>query len=457
METTHRFVHPRDLRTTNDASDPRPSAVHHPMMRDRLQQRVVRRHHHEQAVGIIDETSFVKKGDKTACVQRQHCGSVGKQENCVVSVHLGYATPGPQGGAGGRGFHTLLDGDLYLPEETWHQDRDRCRAAGIDDEIVYRSKWRIALEEHQRAVDNGVRFRWLTFDEGYGAKPPFLRALDRAGQDYVAEIPKSFHVWTQEPQVLHRAHARDAAKTGRPRNRPRKYPRLKARNNPTSSVENIAKYSPLMYKQPWKTYRVKDGSKGPMVWQVKHLLVYLKDEDGLPTRAHHLLVARNLLDPSQIKYFISNAAPSTKIETLLLVAFSRWKIERMFQDSKMQLGMDHFEVRKHQSIHRHLILSCVSHLFLAEFHQAHRGKKSTDHNEPNRHRGDEAGTDLATWRPLLAPAGRNDQRPIAYDPTTQQQGSGEPPQANHSKSTCQRHQIKRPTQMSMAEKVALSY
>ena len=98
--------------------------------RDSLQQYVARRHPHEHSVGVIDETSFVKKGKHTACVQRQHCGTVGKKENCVVSVHLGYATPD---------FHCLLDGEPYLPENTWHQDRDRCREAGIPDDVLWSS------------------------------------------------------------------------------------------------------------------------------------------------------------------------------------------------------------------------------------------------------------------------------------------------------------------------------
>ena len=148
-------------------------------VRDRLQQRVARRHAHLHAVGLLDETSFPKKGAKTAAVQRQYCGAVGKTENCVVSVHLGYATPD---------FHTLLDGEVYLPEKTWHQDRERSRAAGIPDDVVYRSKWQIGLEQIRRALSNGVRFAYLTFDEGYGGKPPFLRALDALGQTYVAEF-----------------------------------------------------------------------------------------------------------------------------------------------------------------------------------------------------------------------------------------------------------------------------
>ena len=123
-------------------------------MRDRLQQHVARHHAHPHSVGVIDETSFVKKGNKTACVQRQHCGSVGKLENCVVSVHLGYATPR---------FHTMLDGELFLPQDTWHEDRRRCREAGVPDPIVYRSKHEIALAQYRRAVTNGIRFAWLTF------------------------------------------------------------------------------------------------------------------------------------------------------------------------------------------------------------------------------------------------------------------------------------------------------
>ena len=91
-------------------------------VRDELQQYVARRHTHPQSVGALEETSFVKKGDQTAGVQRQYCGAVGKKENCVVSVHLGYATPA---------FYSLIDGEVFVPKQTWDQDRDRCRAAGI--------------------------------------------------------------------------------------------------------------------------------------------------------------------------------------------------------------------------------------------------------------------------------------------------------------------------------------
>ena len=102
---------------------------------------------------------------------------------------------------------------------------------------------------------------------------------------------------------------------------------------------------------------MREASQEPRVWQVKHLLVYLKDEDGLPAggdsggrgRAYHLLVGHNELTPDDVKYFISNAGESTPVGKLLEVALSRWKIERMFEDAKdakMELGLDHFEVRR---------------------------------------------------------------------------------------------------------------
>lgn len=410
-------------------------------MRDQAQQRVARRHAHPHSVGILDETSFLKKGKKTACVQRQHCGAVGKTDNCVVSVHLGYATPD---------FHTLLDGELYLPEHTWHADRQRCLAAGIPDDVVYRSKWQIGLEQIVRARGNGIRFAWMTFDEGYGGKPPFLRGLDQMGQNYVGEVPTNFMAWTKPPAVLYREHGND-----RRHGRPRKFPRLKAKNNPPVKVQNIASYSPLFRRADWRTYRVKDGHKGPMVWKAKRIRVWLRDANGLPTRPYHLLVAYNVLEPDKVKYFISNAPEPTSVETLLLVAFSRWKIERMFEDGKGELGMDHFEVRKFRSIQRHLILSGVSYLFLAEFHQAHRGGKSAAGSLPGPHGDAASGADLGSRRALLADVRRVDQPTDRSHATTQRQEPSQPPQAGPASVARTRAVSEEPTHVSMGTFVAL--
>lgn len=411
-------------------------------MRDRLQQRVAEQHGHSHSVGIIDETSFVKKGDQTAGVQRQHCGAVGKQENCVVSVHLGYATPE---------FHTLLDGELYLPKDTWDADRERCRDAGIPDTVVYRSKWQIGVAQLDRARGNGVRFTWLTFDEGYGGKPPFLRELDQRGQNYVGEIPKSFRVWTKPPAVLYREQAGAEARLGRPR----KLPRLKTKNNPTVEVRNVATYSPVFRRDEGQNYRVKDGSKGPMVWQVQRMRVWLEDENGLPTAPHILLVARSVQHPEKVKYFLSNAPQATPTETLLLVAFSRWKIERMFEDGKGELGMSHFEVRKYLPLRRHLILSCVSYQFLAEFHHDHRGGKSGTDGLPGSHRDGPVGSTVASWGSLFAEVSRSHPAAFAGDPATQPHDRPLPPQTNTPSPACPRAESSEPTHLSLASLIAL--
>ena len=386
-------------------------------LRDRLQQYIARDHFHPDSVGVLDETSYVKKGNKTACVQRQHCGAVGKFENCVVSVHLAYAT---------ANFHTLLDGELFLPEGTWHADRQRCQEAGIPDELVYRPKWQIALEQYQRAVGNGLRFAWLTFDEYYGRNGKFRRALDGLGQNYVAEVPVDLTAWTQRPELLYKAHARDN-KPGRKK----QYPRLKVKNNPRVEVRNILSYSRPMQKQRWVNYRVKDGTKGPMVWQAKHMLVYLADEHDLPSRPHHLLVARNTLNPKEIKYFISNAPEATPVKTLLRVAFTRWTIERAFEDSKTELGMDHFEARKFNAIQRHLILSCVSHVFLSEFCLKYRGKKSRPDLVPAANGDSVAQSSMGQRRTLFPEIRRNHRHVIDVNATAKCPGTPQPSTAYH--------------------------
>ena len=148
------------------------------------------------------------------------CGRpLGKIENCIVTVHLSFAR---------EDFHCLLDAELYLPE-SWDADRDRCREAGIPDTVTYRPKWKIALELYDRAIGNGLRFDWLTFDEGYGSKPELLRQLTARRQWYVAEVPRSVTGWLDPPQksspgLYHRNH----------RGRGRRVPRL-ASGKPTGS------------------------------------------------------------------------------------------------------------------------------------------------------------------------------------------------------------------------------
>jgi SRSO17 transposase len=337
-------------------------------LRDRVQHIVATDHGGPHSIGIVDETSDVKKGDKTPGVQKQWSGRLGKTENCIVTVHLGFA----------RGdFHCLLDGELYLPE-SWDADRDRCREAGIPDFMVYRPKWQIALELHDRAVANGLRFEWLTFDEGYGSKPEFLRELSSRDQMYVGEVPRSFAAWLDPPRVVTRRYRRNGKGRGR------KVPHLATGSPPTRRVDELLNDKHLV-DQPWKRFHVKEGKKGPVVWECKHCMITTKDAQGLPGQRLHLLVARNVLEPEEQKFFVSNGPVETRLETLLLVAFSRWRVERCFEDHKSEIGLDQYEGRRYLGLKRHLIISAVSYLFLARVRQDWAKKKSGDHRLPIAH------------------------------------------------------------------------
>lgn len=173
-------------------------------LRPRLHQIVARDHAGPHSVGIIDETRDTKKGVKTPGVPRQDLGCVGKQDNGIVTVHRGYAA---------EDFHTLLDGELFRPE-SGSDDRPRGREAGLPDAVVYRPKTDIALELYDRAVAHEVRFAWLTFDEWYGTKPAFLRALDARGQKFVGEVHRDVAAWTKKPRVTARPYRRGSR--GRP-------------------------------------------------------------------------------------------------------------------------------------------------------------------------------------------------------------------------------------------------
>ena len=334
-------------------------------MVDRTQWIVARDHTDRQAIGVVDETGNPKKGIHTACVQRQWCGNTGKIDNCVVSVHIAY-TAGD--------FQCLLDSDLYLPQ-AWADDPARREAASIPAEAVYRKKTAIALDQIGRALGNGIRVAAWTFDEWYGRDSEFLDGLDALGQSYIGEVPSTFTGWSHQPQILHTPQPGHAHKRG-PK---RRYPRLARKALPASEVRNLATYSPQFHKQKWKRFKIKDGENGPVVWEVKHVPFYRKHgHTGLPGATHTLIVARNVLNRNEVKYFVSNMVPGANgvsLQWMLWVAFSRWAVERCFELAKRDMGMDHFETRSWPAIHRHFYISQLSLLFCSRIHQRLREKK----------------------------------------------------------------------------------
>ncbi len=280
-------------------------------MRDQLQQRLAGPSAPDAAadlgtIGLIDETAVPKKGTKTPGVYRQWCGSRGKVDNCIVTVHLGVVR--------GR-FKTLIDAELFLPK-VWSDDRERCREAAIPDEVVYRPKWRIALEELDRAAANGVTLKWVSFDEYYGSKPAFLENLDaRTGMYYVGEIPRNFRCLAVRPR-------------GR---KPKKGWKGKR-------VDNLVRFSSAWNQREWHGVSLARLTLDNQEWEVRAGQVYLVRHGDLSDRTYWLIVARNLAT-GEVKYFISNAPADTPMETLLRVAFTRWNVEHTFRLAKSEIGL----------------------------------------------------------------------------------------------------------------------
>jgi len=293
-------------------------------------------------VGLVDETSAVKSGAKTPGVQRQYLGCVGKIDNGIVTVHLGVCK--------GR-YKTLIDAELFLPVN-WSKDRDRCQAAGIPDDLEYRPKWQIALEEVDRAKASQVSLDWLTFDEGYGMVPEFVRGLDDRKQLFVGEIPKSLSCLS----VNGSEQRPDAQVKGR-------------------RAEDVVRQSPAFLKQPWVKVQLSRQTVGTQVWEVKAAQVWQMQDKEWSNRTYWLIWARNVATGEE-KYFLSNAPANAKLPILVRVAFRRWNVEHTFRVGKSELGFTHYEGRNYPGLMRHQTLCLLMLTFVAGHTERWRGEKS---------------------------------------------------------------------------------
>jgi SRSO17 transposase len=294
------------------------------------------------SIGLIDETSALKSGNKTPGVQRQYLGCVGKIDNGIVTVHLGVCK--------GR-YKTLIDAELFLPEE-WAFDRERCREAGIPDDLEYRPKWRIALEELDRAKANAVHLDWITFDEEYGKAPDFICGLDSRNLRFVGEVPKSLSCVAANGSV----------------------------RRPGSEVkgqraDEVVRHSAAFLKQPWVQVKLSRQTLGSQVWEVKAAQVWQMQDGQWSKRTYWLIWARNVATGEE-KYFLSNAPATAKVQTLLRVGFRRWNVEHTFRLVKGELGFTHYEGRNYTALMRHQTLCVLMLGFVAGHTERLRGEKS---------------------------------------------------------------------------------
>jgi SRSO17 transposase len=316
---------------------------------------IVSRQHGKRSIGVIDASGHAKQGKDTPGVQRQWCGETGKKDNCVIGQHLLYTDDDAK-----NPFSCVVASDLYLPE-CWDKDSVRRKRASIPGEITYRARWKISIEQLERAMSQGLRFDYVTYDEEYGRVPEFIYELDRLGQKSIGEVPCNFRVWAKKPSC--KSHKAEHA---------------------SHRVDKIISHSPVFYGQSWKKMVIKDTTRGSCIWHTKSAQVYLvKHKNGkaycpVPTdRTYWLIVAYNR-QTGEKKYFISNAPAKDKLERLLEIAFSRWHVEKWFERAKQECGFGAFEVRTYTSLIRHWLASRLAMYFLADQTNRLRGEKSAD-------------------------------------------------------------------------------
>lgn len=286
---------------------------------------------------IVDASGIPKCGDKSVGVARQYCGATGKLDNCQVAVYLAYAGPGG---------HTLLDERLYLPEDEWAKDAARREEAGVPEDVVFRTKPELAAELI-RSVGPRIRHGWVTFDEGYGKDPEFLRGLEELGERYIGEVPKTCRGWLRRPEVEE------------PRGRRRK-PRVAPGQPDPKTAEEIMATLPT---GAWERLRFREGTKGA---QVAHFAAvrFVVERDDLPGPELWLVIERSCDQAPYVKYYLSNASRDRPLLELARAGHSRWPIEDCFLRGKQEVGLDDYEVRGWRGFHHHMTLVMLALWFL---------------------------------------------------------------------------------------------
>jgi SRSO17 transposase len=280
------------------------------------------------AVLIVDETGFLKKGDKSAGVKRQYSGTAGRVENCQVGVFLAYASK--QGQA-------FIDRELYLPEE-WAEDEERRKRAGVPEEIEMRTKPELAREMLGRALDAGVEAAWVVADSVYGDTRRLGMFLEEREQPYVMALSGKAHVWAGFRQ--HRVSSVLEA--------------LRKGELPTTEQEA---------EEGFRRLSAGEGSKGPRLYDWLRLpLNPPLQEEGFE---RWLVVRRSLEDPDKLTAYTVFAPEGTPLEKLAKIAGSRWRVEIGFEEAKGEVGLDHYEVRSWNGWYRHVTLALFAHAFLA--------------------------------------------------------------------------------------------
>jgi SRSO17 transposase len=277
-------------------------------VRDELRHYVLQHLEDPQAVLVIDETGFLKKGRHSAGVARQYSGTAGRIENCQIGVFLGYTS---------RLGQALLDRELYLPQE-WTEDPERCRQAGIPVDCRFATKPQLARQMLARALAAGVPTQWVTGDSVYGDDRRLRLWLEAQRQAYVLAVSGKEYIWLDGQR---------------------------------RQVKTILAALP---KDGWTRLSAGEGAKGPRWYDWRCLCLA---DPGDPQWRRWLLVQRRMSDSIEVRAYVVFAPQETTLEAVVRVAGARWTIEQLFEVAKGEVGLDHYEVRSWTGWYRHITLA----------------------------------------------------------------------------------------------------
>jgi len=287
------------------------------LVRDDLRASVVEHLGDTQAVLVLDETGFVKKGARSCGVQRQYSGTAGRIENCQIGVFLGYASHSGQ---------ALIDRALYLPQ-SWAGDPERRAAAGVPETVTFATKPQLGRALLERAFAAGLPGAWVVGDSVYGADRALRRCIEQHGRGHVLTVTSAQRLGLK-PVADWLEDGSATADTG----------------------------------QGWQRLSAGDGAQGPRLY----------DGASLPDRADvaagwqkGLLIRRKIKKPEDFTFYLTLAPAAATLAELVRVEGTRWTVENCFATAKSAVGLDQYKVRSWTGWHRHITLAMLAHAYLA--------------------------------------------------------------------------------------------
>lgn len=320
---------------------------------------------------IVDDTGFPKKGTHSVGVARQYCGRLGKQDNCQIAVTLSVAN------------HTAslpIAYRLYLPE-AWAADPDRRAKAGVPDEVTFKTKPEIALDQIRAAHAAGVPPGIVLADAGYGVDGAFRAGVTALDLSYAVGVQSSLSVWPPGREPL-------APQPWSGRGRP---PSLMRRDHDHRPVSAKALAASLA-EDAWTTVTWREGTNAPLSSRFAALRVRpaSRDDNHSTPRPHEwLLIEWPQGETEPIKYWLSTLPENASLTDLVDSAKLRWRIERDYEDLKGELGLGHYEGRGWRGFHHHATLCIAAYGFLVRERAAippSASRSRTTPGLPGRHR-----------------------------------------------------------------------